>query len=452
MIDFSKIEKRNFFYEISYPYVWFVHKYIYYRHFVIRGMENVPKQGEPFMIISNHQNSLNDAMAYVFGLRKHRPVMIARGDIFKKEIIAKLWRWMRILPAFRVRDGGRENLGNNEYIFKRSAEILRNGGSIALFPEAMHQDRRFLGNFKKGFARIAFTAEEMADFNLNLQILPVANHYTDYFSMGGELLLNIGKPFTIKQFFDTYKEHPEKAYHDLATYAYEREKEIMLDMPDKETYEQYDMLRNMYFDIYKEQQHLRKANIANRLDADRLMVEKLDAMKESDPELFAETMTKTAKYCAGVDKMNFRNWLVGTKNSAFGIAMRILWHIILIPFYILCFVLNAIPYFADLPIIKNIKDKFFYGSIHIAVGTLVIFPLWYILVFGLSFLIPWPWWCSFVLIAIMPITLVHFRMLRGSYLKLYHRLRYFRLVKRKNPEIMELIDIKTELLETLKKI
>ncbi|MBO7316718.1 MAG: 1-acyl-sn-glycerol-3-phosphate acyltransferase, partial [Paludibacteraceae bacterium] len=91
MISFENVEKVNWKYEALYPYVDFVHRYVYYRKFIVRNAELIPKN-KPVVVICNHQNGLSDALGILFSLKKdgRRPVFIARADIFKKEFVAKL--------------------------------------------------------------------------------------------------------------------------------------------------------------------------------------------------------------------------------------------------------------------------------------------------------------------------------------------------------------------------
>ncbi|MBO4657586.1 MAG: 1-acyl-sn-glycerol-3-phosphate acyltransferase, partial [Bacteroidales bacterium] len=168
-LDFSKVNKWNFFYELTYNYLHFVHNYVYYRQYRVNGKENLPKD-EGYLVISNHQNSLNDALGILFATGKKHPVFIARADIFKKPAIGKILRWLKMMPAYRVRDGVDE-LGKNEEIFRQAARVITEGDPIVLFPEALHQDGRYLGTFKKGFARIAFETVEQTDFKMKMKII-----------------------------------------------------------------------------------------------------------------------------------------------------------------------------------------------------------------------------------------------------------------------------------------
>ncbi len=448
MIDFTNIEKRNVSYEICYIWVWYAFNKLFFRNFEIKGKENIPD--EPFLIICNHQNGLIDAMLPVFGIPNHRMVFIARGDIFKKDKVAKMLKWCRVLPAFRVRDTGKENLGENDKIFELAANILNNGKIVGLFPEAALQYDKSMGGFKKGFARIAFRAEEISNFNLHLKVLPMANYYENFYSAGHRALLNIGKPFEFGELLDLYREHPEAAYRQLALKAQEHVRPLMLDIADKENNEQLDALR----EIYRETKHgsaARRMRMSERLASDQTMLENFKKLKEEEPEKFAWFMEKTKRYSELLAKLNFRNWLIGKKLGFFAMLLLTLLSLVFAPFYAVLWLLNIVPYKIPELVVRKLKDKRMSASMRLGFGVLATYPLWNLLLFGLSFIIPWPWWCSLILLVLLTVFPIPFIALRHWFVKFYHRWRYF-AKQGKDSEVLEAIAIKVEMVEAFKKM
>ena len=448
MIDFTNIEKSRVSYEIGYIWVWYALNALFFRKFEIKGKENIPN--EPFLIICNHQNGLIDALLPVFGIPNHRMVFIARGDIFKKDKVAKILKWCRVLPAFRVRDAGKENLGENDKIFELAANILNNGKIVGLFPEAALQYDKSMGSFKKGFARIAFRAEEISNFNLHLKIVPMANYYENFYSVGHKVLLNIGKPFEFGELIDTYREHPEAAYRQLALKAQEYVRPLMLDIADKENNEQLDSLR----EVYREAKHGKKSRsmrMSERLASDQTMLETFRKLKEDSSEKFAWFMEKAKSYSDLLCKLNFRNWLVGKKLGFFAMFLLSLLSLVFAPFYAVLWLLNIVPYKIPELVVRKLKDKRMSASMRLGFGVLATYPLWNLLLFGLSFIIPWPWWCSLILLVLLTVFPIPFIALRHWYVKFYHRWRYF-AKQGKDSEVLEAIAIKAEMVEAFKKM
>jgi 1-acyl-sn-glycerol-3-phosphate acyltransferase len=249
MLDFKRINKPDFRYSLLYRYVQLIHNNIYYRRYNVVNKDNIPPRGEGFMVICNHQNGLNDALGILFSMAGRFPIFIARADIFKKEFVGKLLRFLKIMPAFRKRDVGLAGLDNNEIIFAQSARIINEGDIICLFPEAGHEDCHHLGTFKKGFARIAFRAVELSDYKLKLKILPLGNHYSNYFRMQGKLMINIGEPFEFTELYELHKSDPNRAQYLLAQKAAKGAKtDARHQRP--EHYDEYAMLCTIYRDIY----------------------------------------------------------------------------------------------------------------------------------------------------------------------------------------------------------
>lgn len=448
MIDFTNIEKRNVSYEICYIWVWYAFNKLFFRNFEIKGKENIPD--EPFLIICNHQNGLIDAMLPVFGIPNHRMVFIARGDIFKKDKVAKILKWCRVLPAFRVRDTGKENLGENDKIFELAANILNNGKIVGLFPEAALQYDRSMGSFKKGFARIAFRAEEIAGFNLHLKILPMANYYENFYSAGHSALLNIGKPFEFGELLELYREHPEAAYRQLALKAQEHVRPLMLDIADKENNGQLDALREIYRE-FKYGKRARRMQMSERLASDQTMLENFRKLKENSPEKFAWFMEKTKRYSDLLIKLNFRNWLIGKSLGLFAMVLLSLLSLVFAPFYAVLWLLNIVPYKLPELVVKKLKDKRMSASMRLGIGAVATYPVWNLMLFGLSFIIPWPWWCSLIFLALLTVFPILFIALRHWFVKFYHRWRYF-AKQGSDSETLEAIALKTEMFEEFKRM
>ena len=145
-------------------YFRFVHDRLYYRKIYVLNKENVPANGVPTMIISNHQNCLNDPLGIQFSFRKRKVNIIARADVFKNPIANKFLRFIGLLPAYRMDIDGIETVGNNADTFNVAEHELLNGRTVVLYPEAGHQDKHWLGNFSFGYTRMAFNAAARDDF------------------------------------------------------------------------------------------------------------------------------------------------------------------------------------------------------------------------------------------------------------------------------------------------
>ena len=129
-------------------YVRFLTEKVYYRKTYCINGENVPQDGTPLLIVSDHQNSLNDALGILMSIRDRLVHFIVRADVFALSPVAdKFLRSIGLLPAFRLNWEGEAALSNNGATFRDSEKSLIEGNTVVIYPEAGHQDRHFLGTF-----------------------------------------------------------------------------------------------------------------------------------------------------------------------------------------------------------------------------------------------------------------------------------------------------------------
>lgn len=141
------------------------------------------------MLACNHPNSFLDAV--ILATLFDKPVYsLARGDAFNKKWAAFLLKQFNILPVYRQREGA-EHLHKNYETFDACQEIFRQGGIVLIFSEALCENEWKLRPIKKGTARLAAAAWE---YDIPLQILPVAINYSCFHFFGKNVHLHFGEP------------------------------------------------------------------------------------------------------------------------------------------------------------------------------------------------------------------------------------------------------------------
>lgn len=299
MVYFKIVERKSFWYSFFRKWLGMVFSHAYYRRFYVFGKNNLPAAGTPFMMVGNHQNGLIDALAILFALPlRYKVVFLARADIFKKKTIIKILNFCKIMPVYRQRDG-RDSLGENSAIFDESAKLVGMGFPVTLFPEGRHQEGHYLGQIKKGFARIAFEAAERNGFPEEMVIVPVGNHYSDYFARRARLIISFGEPIRLSRYYAEYRENPPRAMTLLAEEVQKALQNLMLDIPDPENYADYDFLREVVRPQICREQGLRPNYFPDQFKADCIFAERLG--KKSNLE---EIRHKTAEYRNVLDKLH----------------------------------------------------------------------------------------------------------------------------------------------------
>jgi 1-acyl-sn-glycerol-3-phosphate acyltransferase len=169
----------------------------YFSKIQVYGKAHIPKNN-PVILVGNHQNALIDPIL----LATHtnlKPYFLTRTSVFKKASVARMLRFIRMIPVYRVRDGI-ANMEKNKETFEQCVKVLNASGSLIIFGEGNHHHHRNLRPIRKGFARIAFQSlEEKPD--LDLLILPVGINYANPHRSGSKVSIRFGPPLSPKSFY-----------------------------------------------------------------------------------------------------------------------------------------------------------------------------------------------------------------------------------------------------------
>ena len=188
-----KYEKWSLGYWLFKQYIRFI-DWIIHKQVVLVGEENIPKN-KPILFAPNHQNALSDPMAILLHTN-FQPVWLARADLFKNRIVASILRFLKIMPVYRLRDG-KDQLAKNDKTFTDSIKVLQNNKALALFPEAAHSSKRQMLSHKKAVPRIVFMAEERAEKNLDIHIVPTGIYYDSYWKFNRSVIVIFVKSMNI---------------------------------------------------------------------------------------------------------------------------------------------------------------------------------------------------------------------------------------------------------------
>jgi 1-acyl-sn-glycerol-3-phosphate acyltransferase len=403
--------------------------------------ENIPAKGKPVLIIYNHQNGLSDPLNILYMFDDFRqPVFIARGDIFKKDKVAKILRFLKILPTFRSRDGGVSDIKYNMTSFNIAAQVLNNGGTLVIAPEAQHQQGHYLGSFKKGFPRIAFAAEEMADFKLDLQILPVNIHYKDYYNARSEVVLTVGEPFGCTEFAENFKTDPNIAYGLLNEKARARLKAIT---PDIEAFEDYyqeiDLLRCMWVKPRLEKKGLSTSYFPNYPAEEVELLQEIADMQRQEPQRFTQLMGITHEYLEELQRLNLRDWIIGRKVGLAKVLFYTLVAVLFFPLFLFGLVSNIIPFEVPALLRKKIKDRQLHSSFNF-VGGMVAFTVYYLVVLAIAWIVSKSFLCALGCMFAMIVSFFIFYAYKKGLIKLKALWRYYKLHRRGETSRAEELD------------
>lgn len=443
-----KYEKWSLGYSFLRSYVRIVDFFIH-RKVILNNRENVPAS-TPVIFAPNHQNALSDPMAILLHV-KQQPVWLARADIFKNKFAAAVLRFLKIMPVYRLRDG-KEQLANNDKTFADSIKVLKNNVPLALFPEAAHSGKRQMLAHKKAVPRIVFMAEERADQNLNIHIVPIGIYYSSYWKFDRTVIVNFGKPLKVNDYLGKYQENQNLATQLLKDDLYNAIEPLTINIRSKEYYSDIEYIREFYGKEYLRRQGGKYS--ANALfKSDQKLVKSIDEQLESAPEVIKNLIDKVSSYKRLLKKQGLRSWLVAhPENNVLKIFLNKLILLLGLPVFLFGFVFNALPFFfIDRFTHKKVKDHAFKSTFFLVLG-LLLFPVVYLLeLWAVSGLLPEIWLKLLFLVSLPFAGKVAFRWYilfrktwgrgRMLYLRLFNRKIYDELQQKKN--------VVFELLETI---
>lgn len=358
-------------------YLQYVNSWLYFRKEHIIGIENVPADGTPVVVVSNHQNCLNDPLCVCLTLTDRRMNFIARANVFKVPLFNRALRAMGLLPAYRMGYEGYAAVNKNRKTMDDAGNALRDGETLMMFPEAGHQDKRWLGVFKLGYLRIAFEAAEKLNFEKDVMILPSCNHYSNYFHARTDMVVKFDKPISLRPFYDDYREAPRETMVRVNELVRSRIQELMLHIEDLEHYDQIDFLRdNGYGRRYAIRHGFKYNYLPSRLLSDQKLVNALQEATEQHPEAMEEIYRDTARYMEGLDELNIRDWLFRHNPGVESVLLRGVGLLLLLPLFILSIIPTALLFIVPkIFLAKMIKDRMFISSFNIGVSVFVTIPL-----------------------------------------------------------------------------
>ena len=375
------MEKLTLGYRLTKAYFRFASDGIFYRKRYIVDADHIPPEGTPVLVAMNHQNTFHDILGVLFARNDRKMHFIARADAFEiHPLFRKFLLWAGVLPAFRMQYQGEEALSNNYETFRITEQNLLDGHTVLIFPEAGHQNKRWLGTFSLGYLRMAFEAAASAGFEKEIFILPAAHHYSNYRGLREQTWIRFGTPISLKPWYERYKDKPRTCQREVNALVREQIQSMMLDIRDLEHYKEIDFLRTSGFgkDFALSLGKMPDV-LPEKLEADKELVKRLAA---GEPDYGAVETYRTA-----LEKARFEDGQVAVRPSWGKVVWSILLLVLTLPLAVFC-LWPALPnWFIPQYANDHLKDDdgMYLTSFQIAINTLVLIPLEFLL----TWLVTW---------------------------------------------------------------
>lgn len=381
----SQFSKTTLGYSILRVYSNFIYRK-WFSSIEINGEANIPED-EPVIFAPNHQNGFIDAMALLSS--SPQPVVFwVRADLFKDKIIGFILRSLKMMPAYRMRNGI-QNLKKNEESIVNSDDVLTHNRFLCLMPEGGQYERRTLRPLVKGIFRSAFSAQEKMENGKWVKIVPTGIDYGHYDKSGRHLIVNFGKPLNIKDYYELHQENAPVALNKIKDDLSRHIEPLMLNIQSKEHYQTFytaaylfnaDMLETMNVDDNETNRLVARQKIVKLLEKAEL----LDSCKEEIDNL------DTACKAWDIDHKDtaFSSRLSEYNGLDFNLILKVLYLIITIPLLAYCLIFDGLQFLICKLAGNKVKNSGFEASVKFGLAG-IIYPITYT-IYTILFAIFWP--------------------------------------------------------------
>ncbi len=402
MLNYKKVLHNNPLYRIGRIFLtdfWFNH--IFFRKVEVLGRENIPKD-KPVLIAPVHRNAMIDDMA-VLTTRNDNPVFLARADIFRKKLLAKLFIFFRMVPVFRIRDG-KESLANNDMTFDVGAHVLETGNVLIIFPEAAHTDRNQMLPVRKGAIRIAFLAAERTGFEKDIYLIPTGLYYDNIYHYRHKALIIYGKPINILDYKDLYLENPPRAMLKVREDLTRALTDLSLHISKDEYYDQINEAREIFDSYVASQMGKNLDRFSEKFEVDKKIVDVLEDAADRQPDKFARFMARVDDYFKELRKHRLKDYLFEKPMPLVKLLLSSVLAVLFLPLYLLMWLNFAIPVCLPEILVHKFNEKIFYASVRYGASLIFVF-LWAV-IWGIILGAVFSWWIGVLFFLLQPVLLV----------------------------------------------
>ena len=150
--------------------------------FEVIGADNIPSEGN-LIIAANHKSNLDPIFVASAVDKKRKMTAIAKEELFKNKILAKILNKVEIIPINRQNPG----LGT----IKRILKYIKNDYALVMFPEGTRSKTDDFNNAKAGLSLFATKAKA--------EIVP-CTIYSSY-KLFKPAKIYFGKPISLEEYY-----------------------------------------------------------------------------------------------------------------------------------------------------------------------------------------------------------------------------------------------------------
>lgn len=395
----KKIQDYNFWYDVLRYYVDFVLK-LSYRNIHYVGRERIPRDGA-IIYAPNHTNALMDAMV-ILAMDHSAKVFVARADIFRKPVLAKIFKFLKIMPIMRIRDGFDE-VRKNQKTIEKAVDVLRDKVPFCIFPEGQHQAKYSSLPLSKGIFRIAFQAQELMP-DMPLYIVPIGLRYGSFFRFRSTVRVQVGEPINVGEFMAEHSDYtPQEQMNMMKEMLSERMQSSIFYIPNDEDYDaKYEIcaavVKKQVRRITPSVEGRRVHKLDAHFEANNLTLAQIARLKEENPAKAEQLLTLGREAAAVRRSKRISLASVSIKYPILSRVLKFLFFIVALPYCIPAAILTLPIKAVCNYLFTKLKDYAFRNSVRYLINLLM-WPILMIIYSIVAYsLLPWQW--------ALPITLI----------------------------------------------
>ena len=204
---------------------------VYFSRIEVRHLERLPRSG-PLLVVANHPASLTDVLVLGPALPR-RLHFVAYSGLFKPWPMGVLLRLAGTLPVYRQQEG-REQMHQNEDMFRACNALLGEGGAVLIFPEGQSMGDRSVEKLRTGAARMAFAYEFGAGRCQPLCLLPIGIHFDQRELFRSGVTLSVGRPLELESLRMLHDRDPMEAVRQLTGRIQVALEKLIVNIPSRE--------------------------------------------------------------------------------------------------------------------------------------------------------------------------------------------------------------------------
>ncbi|MBO5921110.1 MAG: 1-acyl-sn-glycerol-3-phosphate acyltransferase [Bacteroidaceae bacterium] len=400
-----KIQDYDPWYSLLRHYVDTVLK-LSYSKIIQTGRENIPDDGA-VIYAPNHTGTLMDALVILASDRKPK-VFVARADIFKNPKLAKMFRFFKMMPIMRMRDGFDEVKKNNKTI-EQAVDVLKDKVPFCIFPEGTHQTKYSLQPISKGIFRIALQAQELMS-DMPLYIVPVGIRYGNFWRFRSTAHVHFGEPMKVSDYIGQNSDKtPQELMNIMKASLEKRMKETLVYIPNNEDYDAtYEICAATINEQIKTVKDNRKVDVlALQSNANNKTVKLINALKESNPQAAEKVLSLGNKAIKLRKSKGISLKSVVAKHSLLFNIAKLMLLLATLPYTIVITVLTLPLILLCNKVCGMFKDRAFDNSVRMLMNLLA-WPLLMIIYTIISYIcLPWQWALPLTLVILPAPYLIH---------------------------------------------